>query len=246
MLPTRDNCDPGNPSEAFLWMFVGMPDDLHLPMSYFRHVSQRFWDLGARPVEEPVKVLVPPGEMQQSAVNPGYWERIDGQEPEDRPKSSITGIPTRQSCNLSNPEEAFLWMFVALPYVRGGAMILSEAAYRRDSEHLWDLGARPVEEPTLEYVPSSMAQPDWATSAGKWVPVGTFSAQERERLEVESSIARLHLNQKAELYAALEAWESGRELPDTKAGLVVRNMLNSEPQLVPLALTVLRELHDAA
>lgn len=239
--PTREICDLQNPAEAFLWMFVGMPGDLHLPQSYHRYISQRFWDLGARPVEEPVLKLVPPSSVRQTWANPGRWTRVDGVKPKpEETRDPLPYIPTRATCNLADPDEAFLWMWVALPHVRGGPMILPETTHRRQSRHMWDLGARPVEEPTLEYVPASAAQPDWATSAGTWVPMGSVSQEDRDYRALQSGIARLGLAQKAEMREALEANRTGRPLPGTKASDVVRG-------LTPAQRVMAWELlHDAA
>ena len=60
-LPTRENCDPNNPEEAFLWMFVGLPGvngaSMIMGPDYYRQVSRQIWELGGRPVEEPIKHL---------------------------------------------------------------------------------------------------------------------------------------------------------------------------------------------
>lgn len=237
--PTRENCDPSNPDEAFLWMFVALPDELHMPMVYHRLISKRFWDLGARPVEEPLLQLVPPGSVKQSWVTPGYWTPLgDLPEVEQKPVHGAT-LPTRENCDSSNPEEAFLWMWVALPHVRGGPMILSEAAHRKDSKHLWHLGARPAAEPVLEYVPVSAAQPDWATSGGSWVSAGSISPVERERREMASGLGRLGHAQRKELSDALQANRDGATT-DSKAAHVVASM---NPRQRALAWEL---LHDAA
>lgn len=60
-LPTRENCDPTNPEEAFLWMFVGLPGvngaSMIMGPDYYRQISKQLWELGARPAEEPIKHL---------------------------------------------------------------------------------------------------------------------------------------------------------------------------------------------
>lgn len=241
MFPTRESCDPTSPEEAFLWMFPGMPGDLHMPQAYHRLVSKRLWALGARPVEEPLLRLVPPKSVAQTWVNPGHWVRVDGVKPQpEKQRTPKTFVPTRQTCNLQDPEEALLWMWVALPHVRGGPMLLSEVAHRKDSKHLWELGVRPVEEPILEYVPVSAAQHDWATSAGTWVPVGSVSADERDYRDLKSGMARLGQVQKAELRTALQANREGRPLPESKASAVVRGLT---PKQRVMAWEL---LHDAA
>lgn len=50
-IPTWDNCDPNDPEEKFLPLFVALPGmkgaPLLLPISYFRGVSRRLDDGGA-------------------------------------------------------------------------------------------------------------------------------------------------------------------------------------------------------
>jgi len=63
------------------------------------------------------------------------------------------GFPLRENCNPNNPYEAFLWMLV--------------------SKRLWDLGARPTEQPVLKYRKPSNMDANWMTSPGDWVPADT-------------------------------------------------------------------------
>lgn len=48
--PTRENCDPANPYEAFWWMFPTLPGlrgaSFMMPMPYYALVSKRIDDLG--------------------------------------------------------------------------------------------------------------------------------------------------------------------------------------------------------
>lgn len=155
-------------------------------------------------------------------------------------------FPLRENCDPNDPEEVFLWMFAALPGQNGGQFIMPIDYFRKVSQRLWDLGCRPVEEPTLEYVPPSASEPNWATSAGRWEPAGSVTEEAKQKRTVETAVARMGHQQKVEFLRALQAWEAGEPLPDTSAGRVVQNMLDAEPHLVPVSLTVLRELHDAS
>ena len=51
--PLKENCDPNDPEEAFLYQLVGPPGmkgaPLPFPVKYLRMVSRRLWDTGARP-----------------------------------------------------------------------------------------------------------------------------------------------------------------------------------------------------
>lgn len=118
-------------------------------------------------------------------------------------------------------------MFAALPGLRGGPLMMPIEYYRQVSKRLWDLGARPVEEPTLEWVAPSATEPNWLTSPGRWVPAGTAPARTL-RDEARDAIAPMSSQQKAELFEALEA----DELPDTKAGRVAATLSEAQRRAV--------------
>lgn len=111
-------------------------------------------------------------------------------------------FPTRENCDLQNPEEAFLWMFVGLPGVKGAPLLMPIEYYRKVSARLWDLGARPVEEPILEYVPPSGQEPNWLTSPGRWVKAG--QAPEVDGVQkAKAVVERMTSQQRRELLEAL-------------------------------------------
>jgi len=155
-------------------------------------------------------------------------------------------FPLRENCDPKDPEEFCLWAFAAPPGVNGGQFIMPIDVFRRWSQRFWDLGFRQVEEPILEYVGPAASEPNWATSAGRWVPAGTVTDDDRALQAIQTAVARMGHQQKVELYTALQAWEAGDGLPESVSGRVVQNMLDIEPHLLPIALTVLRGLHDAA
>ena len=128
-------------------------------------------------------------------------------------------FPRKDNCDPTNPYQAFLWMFVALPMQRGGALVMPIDYMQIVSKRLWDLGCRPVEEPTLEWVAPTATEPNWMTSPGKWVPAGS-APQISEEDAAASALERMPMQQQAELFAALQAWENGEEFPDTPAGQV--------------------------
>ena len=85
--PTRGNCDPTNPYEAFLWMLVALPNmpggQLMVPVPCLQLISKRLWELGARPVEAPTKKYRPPkGRDSWWQGHPGYWIPVDAPESE--------------------------------------------------------------------------------------------------------------------------------------------------------------------
>lgn len=145
-------------------------------------------------------------------------------------------FPTRQNCDPTNPREAFLWMFAALPHVKGAPLIMPISYYEDVSERLWELGARPVAEPTLEWVPPSATEPHWITSPGRWVPAGS-APRRSEHDEARDAVARMSMQQRAELFKVLEGLEAGEPLPDTPAGKVVNTLSFEQREVV---LSVLR------
>jgi hypothetical protein len=88
-------------------------------------------------------------------------------------------FPLRENCNPNDPYEAFLWMLVGLPgnadgsgTALGGPLLMPVAYLRLISKRLWDLGARPVESPTLQYRPPTDTDPHWLYASGSWVDIG--------------------------------------------------------------------------
>lgn len=219
VFPTRENCDLQDPTESMLWMFSAFPGAIWMPIDYYRLVSKRFWDLGVRPVEEPVLRWM--SEAASSASwghTPGRWVPIHTREKRQQVKSRpFAELPTREQCDPTRPDEAFLWMFVALPGVRGGPMLQTVSKTQEGSKRLWDLGARPVEEPTLRYVRTSGTESNWATSAGRWVDASEVVPSD----EIGVSLAKMSIPQQAELFQALCRDERGERLPKTMAGRVV-------------------------
>jgi hypothetical protein len=148
-------------------------------------------------------------------------------------------FPTRENCDPSVPEEAFLWMLVALPYQNGGQLVMPVEYLKLVSKRLWDLGARPVEEPVIEYVRPSAASPHWLTDPGKFVPKGQGQRASDEAM-IDASLAKMAHRQRTELYQALVAAEQGRDLPSTPAGQVVSSLSDSQ------RAQILGRMRDAA
>ncbi|MBF6133517.1 DUF2744 domain-containing protein [Nocardia otitidiscaviarum] len=86
-VPTRANCDPDNPRQAFLWMFTAMPAmtgaPLMLPTEYWEMQSWRMWVLGARPAAEPTQKWQAPASVTANPwTAPGKWVDLDTPEPQ--------------------------------------------------------------------------------------------------------------------------------------------------------------------
>jgi hypothetical protein len=146
-------------------------------------------------------------------------------------------FPTRENCDPTNPEEAFLWMFAALPNVKGAPLIMPVEYYRQISKRLWDLGCRPAEEPTLAWIPPTATEPHWLTSPGRWVPADK-APKISEHDSARIAVSKMSMQQKAELLKVLQA----DELPDTPAGRVAKTLSVQQRRVV---LEVLMEQRGA-
>lgn len=94
-IPTRENCNPNCPEEAFLWMLVGLPNQngapLSWPVGYLRLVSRRMWDCGSRPADcdrslkvdaaPVVKYRMPSNGSAHWLTSPGSWHSVDDPDP---------------------------------------------------------------------------------------------------------------------------------------------------------------------
>ncbi len=136
-------------------------------------------------------------------------------------------FPLRENCSPDDPEEAFVWMLVALPGMKGGQLLMPVEYLKQISKRLWDCGARPVEEPVIEYQRPSGNEAHWLTSPGKWIPAGSGPPLSEDAL-VDASLAKMGFAQKAELFNALCAWERGHPIPENPAGEVVGTL--TDPQ----------------
>lgn len=141
-------------------------------------------------------------------------------------------FPTRENCDLDDPEEMFLWMFAALPGVNGGQFIMPIDYWRLVSKRLYELGARIGAEPGLEYVPPAANEPNWATSAGKWVEAGTVTSKEKDERQATNALAMMGHQQRVELRKALDAWKNGGPMPPTMASQVVDTLKDDQRLLI--------------
>ena len=105
--PTRENCDPTNPYQAFLWMLVAMPyqkgAQLVLPVDYLQFVSKRLWDCGVRPVEDPViKYQKPLATDANWLTSPGTWVPVDApdREPGRPVEIAVNSLQSQQQAEL--------------------------------------------------------------------------------------------------------------------------------------------------
>jgi len=105
--PVKENCDPTNPYQAFLWCLVAMPymkgAQLVLPVDYLQFVSKRLWDCGARPVGEPVvKYQKPAATDANWLTSPGSWVDVDApdRDPERPAAAAVDSLLNQQQAEL--------------------------------------------------------------------------------------------------------------------------------------------------
>ncbi|MFG1794020.1 DUF2744 domain-containing protein [Nocardia sp. NPDC049149] len=110
-------------------------------------------------------------------------------------------FPIRDNCDPTDPEEAFLWMLVGLPGLKGAPLLLPVQHLRAVSRRLWDCGARPVEQPVIKYRPPRAGDPHWLLSPGTWADIDDPDPE--EVFDVRQFVAELPLRQRQQLAAAL-------------------------------------------
>jgi hypothetical protein len=105
--PTKENCDPNNPYQAFLWCLVAMPymkgAQLVLPVDYLQFVSKRLWDCGVRPVADPtVKYQKPSSTDANWLTSPGTWVDVDAPDRDsERPvAAAVDSLVSQQQAEL--------------------------------------------------------------------------------------------------------------------------------------------------
>ena len=104
--PTKENCDPNDPYQAFLWMLVALPyqtgAQLVMPVQYLQLISKRLWDCGARPTKDAIiKYRPPSGSEPNWMTAPGHW--VDVAEPDPTPnpiKQAVSALTTQQKAEL--------------------------------------------------------------------------------------------------------------------------------------------------
>jgi hypothetical protein len=115
-----------------------------------------------------------------------------------QPRPTGYDFPVRETCDPNNPEEAFLWMLVALPHQKGAPLIMPPEYLRLISKRLWDCGARPVEEPIIKYRRPGGTDPHWMMSPGSWVSLDAADPPANPSKAAWDSLTR---QQKAEIFA---------------------------------------------
>jgi hypothetical protein len=108
--PTRENCDPTNPYQAYLWALVAMPyqkgAQLVLPVDYLQFVSKRLWDCFGPPNpdwEPTIKYQPPLNTDPNWLTSPGKW--VDASEPDRDPRrpveKAVDNLVSQQQAELA-------------------------------------------------------------------------------------------------------------------------------------------------
>lgn len=123
------------------------------------------------------------------------------------------GFPTVDNCDLTDPKEMFLWMFVALPGVRGAQLVMPIEYLMAVSEHMYECGARLSAPAVKKYQPPASGDAHWMTSPGRWVSLDT---PDENLHPARAALGQLTSQQKAEVLQIL--LEEQAEMPDGSSG----------------------------
>ena len=91
-------------------------------------------------------------------------------------------LPTRDNCDLDDPEEMFLWMLVAIPGMKGAPFPFPIEYLREVSRRLYDCGARLTAEQTVWYHTPQAWDISPMFAAGEWKD--TPPAHERPDIDI--------------------------------------------------------------
>lgn len=126
--------------------------------------------------------------------------KINGKTFDQWPAWEGQGLPTYENCDLTNPRQAMLWTFTAMPGVQGAPLPLPTEYWETVSWRQWMLGIRPVRKPKLKYqAPRHMAA-DRFTAAGRWVDPLT---PDPPRATMKDLVSQLSQPDKAELKSVI-------------------------------------------
>ena len=107
--PLRENCDPNNPYQAYLWALVALPyqkgAQLVLPVDYLQFVSKRLWECFGPPNpdwEPTIKYQAPLSTDPNWLTSPGSW--VDADAPDRDPRRPVE----RAVDNLVSQQQAEL------------------------------------------------------------------------------------------------------------------------------------------
>ena len=128
-------------------------------------------------------------------------------------------LPTRETCDLGNPKEMFLWMLVALPGVNGGHQVMPSSYNMLVSEHLFQCGAMLTcpqcgytKQPEKAYVAPTAEDPHWLTSPGRWVEPDQVPKPKEGEDAIDAAIDAMPPMVRAALFNRMKERQKGGEL----------------------------------
>jgi hypothetical protein len=136
---------------------------------------------------------------QDKALGNIVGGRVDGKAYHQWPAWEGQGVPLRENCDLDNPRQKFLWMFTAMPGMRGAPLMMPAEYWEMQSWRMCVLGADVVNEPTQKWqAPVNTVNPHMA--AGQWVDL---DAAEPERKTLADMVRELPQKDRADIRAAV-------------------------------------------
>lgn len=136
---------------------------------------------------------------QDKALGNIVGGRIDGKSFHQWPAWEGQGVPLRTNCDLSNPRQKFLWMFTAMPGMRGAPLMMPAEYWEMQSWRMCVLGGDVVNEPTQKWqAPANAVNPHMA--AGDWVDIDT---PEPQRKTIADMVKDLPQKDRADIRAAV-------------------------------------------
>lgn len=128
-IPLRESCDVDDPEEMFWWMFVSMPGLkgalAMVPLEYYRLMSKRLHDLGARlkcdecgHMAEPTLKLRLPQTEEHWMTGLGKWVPIDEPDPPrtEEAKEIVRKLPKELRDQLTDALDAVEAESIANPH----------------------------------------------------------------------------------------------------------------------------------
>lgn len=102
-------------------------------------------------------------------------ENFDAETHKRKARKFANAIPTRENCDPDDPQQMYLWGFVGLPGMNGGALGFPSSVLMLWSEHFYELfgpvkceACGHAKEPEKHYVQPSAQDAHWLTSPGRW------------------------------------------------------------------------------
>ena len=95
----------------------------------------------------------------------------------------------------------YLWMFVALPGIKGAPLLLPMEFWRGVSKHIVECGGMLGGAQVKQYQPPTDGDAHWVTGLGTWVSMDTPIERPEPADEIVSQLSLAHLSK---LEAAIE------------------------------------------